>query len=225
MFVLAGLLALDCACATAHGSGAGHHSLPTPARLGRAGSSPRGAGPEQVSPRAQGRVPPREAGSYDPAVTAAVATAAGLVGKRRITVDGTDYGADCAALVRASFDAARAPLPRSAITPAGLYDYAQGQGALKKGLRPSPGDVLFLADREGGAPAHVGLVGKVEPDGTALVYHRVARGVMKMRVNLAFPARQQDPSTGRVVNDALVVEGEGPKPAGILVVGFAGLLP
>jgi len=85
--------------------------------------------------------------------------------------------------------------------------------------------VLFtkVSDRPGGPPAHVGLVSRVEPDGTALVLHRVARGVRRLRVNLGYPARVADPATGKRLNDTLVV-GSAAQPAGSLVVAIATLL-
>ena len=64
---------------------------------------------------------------------------------------------------------------------------------------------------------------RVEPDGTAVVVHRLARGVAKMRVNLGYPARVSDPSTGKRLNDTLQV-GKNSTPAGSLVVGVAALL-
>jgi hypothetical protein len=82
--------------------------------------------------------------------------------------------------------------------------------------------VVFLADRPGGAPAHAGLVARADPDGTAVVLHRVARGVARVRLNLAWPTRTNDPATGRLVNDTLYV-GRQAVPAGNLVVGVADL--
>jgi hypothetical protein len=66
-------------------------------------------------------------------------------------------------------------------------------------------------------------VARADPDGTAVVLHRVARGVARLRLNLAWPQRTNDPSTGRLVNDTLYV-GKEAQPAGSLVVGVADLL-
>jgi cell wall-associated NlpC family hydrolase len=138
-------------------------------------------------------------------------------------VDGVDYGPGCTALVRASLHRAGHSLPADVKDARRLYALAEQRGALRSGRRLQPGDVLFLSDRPGGAPIHAGLVARADPDGTAMVLHRVARGVARLRVNLAWPQRTNDPSTGRLVNDTLYV-GKAPVPAGSLVVGAADLL-
>jgi hypothetical protein len=51
----------------------------------------------------------------------------------------------------------------------------------------------------------------------------VARGVARLHVNLGYPSKVADPSTGRRLNDTLVV-GSTPVPAGSLVVGVVGML-
>lgn len=135
---------------------------------------------------------------------------------------GRDYGDDCTALVRAAFDAAGHALPSDARDAATLHAFAERAGALRRGS-PLAGDLVFLSDRAGGPPAHVGIVSRVEPDGTALVLHRASRGVVPIRVNVAFPERVSDPGSGKRVNDSLVVRGQR-VPAAKLVVGRAALL-
>ena len=205
------------ACASSS-STATRRPLPPPAGDGRAGArEERGAGPALASGT---RAPAQE---LKPDVRRAVDTAQSLVGSRSVVVDGRDYGAGCTALVRAAFDHAGKPLPTDARTAGALLDLAKGRGAMRSGIRCSPGDVVFLADRPGGSAAHVGLVTRVEADGTAVVVHRLARGVARMRVNLGYPARVSDPSTGKRLNDTLQV-GKNSTPAGSLVVGVATLL-
>ncbi len=195
-------------------------ALPPPAGDRRVGArAPRRADPAAVS--AQGRRPPAEHSESSEA-TRAVATASSLVGRRTIVVDGVDYGDGCAALVRAAYERAGRPLPPTAHDPASIHSLAAARGVLKPGARAAPGDAVFLADRPGGPPAHVGIVARVDPDGTALVLHRVARGVMRIRVNLTHPSRTTDAS-GKRLNDVLVV-GAAPVTAGSLVVAFAALL-
>lgn len=192
---------------------------PPPASESRAGAAPSGAGPASAQPAR----PPTGRGSVGRDARIAVETASSLVGRRSVTVDGRDYGADCAALVRASLTRAGHPPPPEARDARRLYAHAEQRGALRTGRRIQPGDVVFLADRPGGQPDHAGLVARTDPDGTALVLHRVARGVARLRVNLAWPRATNDPSTGRLVNDTLYV-GKEPVPAGSLVVGVADML-
>ena len=212
------LLALaigNVACASSQAAAA-RRPLPPPAGDGRAGArDERGAGPALASGPA---APPLK-----PDVRAAVDTAQSLVGRRDVVVDGRDYGAGCAAVVRAAFDHAGKPLPSDARTASALLAVARGRNAMRTGIRCSPGDVVFLSDRPGGAVAHVGIVTGVEPDGTAVVVHRLARGIAKMRVNLGYPGRVSDPATGKRLNDTLQV-GKSTAPAGSLVVGVATLL-
>jgi hypothetical protein len=218
-FLLAGLAVGSLACASSGGAQA-RRTLPPPAGEGRAGvRDDRGAGPA-VTSQAKPAAPTPE---LKPDVRLAVDAAQSLVGRRDVVVDGRDYGSGCAALVRAAFDHAGRPLPADARTAGALLEVAKGRGALRTGIRFSPGDLLFLADKPGGAAAHVGLVARVDPDGTALVLHRLARGVTRMRVNLGYPARIADPATGKRLNDTLQV-GKSTAPAGSLVVGVATLL-
>jgi hypothetical protein len=73
---------------------------------------------------------------------------------------------------------------------------------------------------------HLGLVDDVEPDGTVLVIHRVARGVVRYRMNLTAPTTAKGP-TGKVLNDGLRLPGNGsaPRLTGELFVSFGTLLP
>jgi hypothetical protein len=214
-FLLASLAIGSLACASTGGTQA-RRPLPPPAGDGRAGArEARGAGPALAS-----QAPAPE---LKPDVRLAVDAAQALVGHREVVVDGRNYGPGCTALVRAAFDHAGKPLPADAKSAGALLEMARGRGALRSGIRFAAGDILFLADKPGGAPAHVGLVARVDPDGTALVLHRLARGVTRMRVNLGYPARVTDPSTGKRLNDTLQV-GQSTTPAGSLVVGVATLL-
>jgi cell wall-associated NlpC family hydrolase len=197
-----------------------HARLPPPAREIRAGALTRSAGPDSGS-RSVIPSPATERATGDR--RRAVAAASALVGRRTIVVGTVDYGTDCAALVRAAFDQAGRPLPSDVRDAPALYAYAVRRGALDPLRRAVAGDVLFLADRPGGLPAHVALVARTNADGTALVLHRVARGVQRLRVNLTSAERQSDPLTGRRLNDALLVGGH-PVPAGRLVVAVADLL-
>ena len=223
---LLALLAAGCATGAPRPAAA---PLPPPARESRAGTRDPGAGPA-IAPA---RPPPVDAGPgpaprlqarrvpTDAAVRRAVEAARGLVGRREIVVEGVRYGDDCAALVRAAFDEAGRPIPGAVSDVRTLHDLARREGALRRG-KPRAGDLVFLADRPGGAPEHVGLVEAVGEGGTASVLHRTARGVSRLRVNVGQPwkARSAD---GRILNDVLVVGG-GRIPMGRLVVAFASLL-
>lgn len=212
------------------------HALAPPAQESRAGAPPRSTGPDSgsrevtqplspaLSPlRGARETGPSNANAATPEVTAAVKAVSSLVGQREVVLDGVDYGRDCAALARAAFARAGRPLPAEARDATALHALAQSRGALLATRAPSPGDLVFLSDRPGGPPLHVGLVSRADPDGTAVVLHRVSRGVLPVRINLAYPSRSDDPATGKHINDALRV---GPRsaPAGSLVVSVSDLL-
>ncbi|HEY7725364.1 MAG TPA: CHAP domain-containing protein [Anaeromyxobacteraceae bacterium] len=185
--------------------------------------APREARPPQARDADQARRDAAPAEAPRPEARRAVEAASALVGRRSVVVGGTDWGPGCAALVRASLDRAGRPVPPEVRDAAQLHALAERRGLLRNGRRMQAGDVVFLADRPGGRAAHAGLVARAEPDGTAVVLHRVARGVVRLRLNLAWPQRTNDPSTGRLVNDTLHV-GRESLPAGSLVVGVADLL-
>lgn len=210
--LLAALLTLAAGCASI---GARRHFLPPPAGDSRVGTVTSRADPA-IAQGSAVEPPPRDA-------LRAVEAAAALVGSRRVVVGEVDYGPDCAALVRAAFDRAGHPLPASVRDAAGLHALAAARGVLRPPARAAPGDVIFLADRPGGPPIHAGLVARIEGDGTAVALYRVARGVMRVRLNVSQRSRLTDPASGRRLNDALVIGGS-TVPAGDLVVDVAGLL-
>ncbi len=156
-------------------------------------------------------------------VAAALSAVSSLVGRRSVVLDGVDYGSGCAALARAAFARAGRALPADAKDAAALHALARARGALTTSRTPLAGDLIFLADRPGGPPAHVGIVTRSEADGTAVMLHRTRFGVLRLRVNLAYPSLPSDPATGKHVNDALLVDGRS-EPAGKLVVGVSDLL-
>jgi cell wall-associated NlpC family hydrolase len=154
-------------------------------------------------------------------VRRAIDAAEGLLGRREIVVQGVLYGDGCAALVRAAFAEAGAPLPRSASDAPSLLALARELGATRR-ARPAPGDLVFLADRPGGPAEHVGLVASAAADGTVLVLHHTARGVARIRVNSGQPWKARA-EAGKALNDVLLV-GAGRVTAGRLLVAYATLL-
>lgn len=216
VLALAVIAAATTACATASPAARRDH-LPPPASETRAGIRATGAGPVLGSTArpVQARRVPRDA-----AVTRALATASGLVGRREIVVAGVSYGDGCAALVRAAFAEAGVPLPEGADA-VRLHALARERAATRR-ARPAAGDLVFLADRPGGPAEHVGIVQTAAPDGTAVVLHRTERGVQRLRVNGASPWKTRGDG-GRALNDVLVV-GEGRVTAGRLLVAYATLL-
>ncbi len=174
------------------------------------------------------------AGARDSAVT----TAQGLVGKNKITVNGKRYGDDCTSFVRAVYE----PLGVNLLSEGkpgdngvtAMWRFASAHGRIFNGGRPLPGDLVFFKEtydlnrdgRNNDGLTHIGVVEGVEADGTVLVIHRVARGVVRYRMNLSKP-NQVRTAQGKRLNDWLRTESPGSKPrlTAELFAGFATLLP
>lgn len=167
-----------------------------------------------------------------------VVAAQGLVGQRRTKLGGKTWGDDCTGLVRGVYAQVGVDLMTAAergdngVT--AIYRFAQRHGRVYGGGRPVAGDLVFFRDtydlnrdgRDNDGLTHIGLVETIDEDGTVLVIHRVARGIVRYRMNLATPD-QPRASDGRVINDALRAPRgrHPPQLASQLFAGFATLLP
>lgn len=168
----------------------------------------------------------------------AVGTAQSLLGKNRVVVGGKRYGDDCTSFVRALYEPLGVDLLKEAepgdngVT--AMWRFASRHGRIFEGGRPLAGDLVFFKEtsdqnRDGQTNdglTHIGLVEDVEADGTVLVIHRVARGVVRYRMNLSLPTQVRT-ADGKRLNDYLRTEAPGSKPrlTAELFAGFATLLP
>lgn len=168
----------------------------------------------------------------------AVQLAQGLVGKKVIKLGGKKYRDDCTGLVRGVYAQLGVDLLSggaegdNGVT--AIWRTASTHGRLFEGGRPVPGDLVFFREtydlnRDGrinDGLTHIGLVEAVGEDGTVLVIHRVARGVVRYKMNLQFRDSAVN-SAGRPVNDYLRVAGSQQKPqlTAQLFAGYATLLP
>lgn len=187
-------------------------------------------------PEASAEVSPLEVapGSRTKVVDAARA----LVGSKRVEVNGKRFGDDCTGLVRGVYsqlgvDLMSAGQPQDNGVTA-IWRFTSQHGRLYEGGRPVAGDLVFFREtydlnRDGAVNdglTHIGLVDDVEGDGTVIVIHRVARGVVRYRMNLANPSTAKD-AQGKVLNDGLRLPGAGSpqRLTGELFVSFGTLLP
>lgn len=197
----------------------------------------RPAATREIPPAA--RQPPTRALSVAPgARERAVTVAQELLGKHAVVVNGRRYGDDCTGFVRAVYE----PLGVNLMTEGragdngvtAMWRFASSHGRVFTAGRPMPGDLVFFKEtydlnrdgRTNDGLTHIGVVEDVERDGTVLVIHRVARGVVRYRMNLNHPAQAKSAS-GRRLNDWLRTEAPGSKPrlTGELFAGYATLLP
>ncbi len=170
---------------------------------------------------------------------AVLATARSLVGQSRLVVKGRKYPSDCIGLVLAAYGQVGITFKGSALAGdngvTSLYRYAQTQGRVYTRGRPVPGDVVFFREtydqnrdgRRNDGLTHVGLVDAVDADGTVTVIHRVKRGVVRYRMNVARKDVARDSRTGAVINDVLRPPGPGRRQVltGQLFVAYGSLLP
>lgn len=168
----------------------------------------------------------------------AVQLAQGLVGKNTIVLGGKKYRDDCTGLVRGVYAQLGVDLMGggeagdNGVT--AIWRYASTHGRLFEGGRPVAGDLVFFKEtydlnKDGHVNdglTHIGLVEKVGEDGTVTVIHRVARGVVRYKMNLQFRDSAVN-GEGRPVNDYLRVAGTQHKPqlTAQLFAGYATLLP
>jgi hypothetical protein len=134
------------------------------------------------------------------------------VGRRNVGSRGLPD--DCSGLVRHAFRAAgRDVMPTQALpgenAVAAMYREAERRGALETG-RLAAGDLVFFREtydrnRDGkrnDGLTHVGIVERVEADGTVVFIHRGMRGVARSRFNSRRPGQHLS-SSGRVLNEWL----------------------
>jgi hypothetical protein len=159
-------------------------------------------------------------------------TAREYLGRKQIVADGRQFPSDCTGFVRAVFARHGIDLLAAGAEPGdngvtAIYRFTSRNGRILE-QPPRPGDIVFFREtydrnRDGRANdglTHVGIVERVEDDGTVLVLHRVARGVVRYRMNVARPSERKDPKTGRVLNDYLKEGNHKQRLAGELFAGF-----
>ncbi|MFE8599320.1 CHAP domain-containing protein [Archangium violaceum] len=239
--LLAGLLVMTGCAATGRPMGGSviaasyRYSPLTPAAAPKAPLSVTAAPPAaSPAPRKQVRPPPPAASRED-----VLATARELVGNRKVKVAGRTWPDDCTGFVEGVYARAGVSFRGSGVAGdngvTAIYRYARDHGRVFTRGKPKPGDLVFFREtydqnrdgRRNDGLTHVGLVDEVDSDGTVVVIHRVKRGVVRYRMNLAKPSLRRDPNTGEVLNDMLRVPGATKMPVltGQLFASYGSVLP
>ncbi|MFN7132085.1 MAG: CHAP domain-containing protein, partial [Myxococcales bacterium] len=194
--------------------------------------------PAQLTPEARPATIPRARDPiFKPEPTgldgeAIARTAAGYIGEQTIVSGGRRYPDDCTGFVRAVYAAHGVELFTDDAQPGdngvtAIWRFASKNGRVRT-RQARVGDIVFFKEtydrnrdgRRNDGLTHVGIVDGIEPDGTVTVVHRVARGVVRYRMNLERPKERKDEKTGRVLNDYLRERGRS-RLAGELFAGFA----
>lgn len=145
---------------------------------------------------------------------AIVHTASGLVGAKAIESQGQRISYDCAGVVRAIYIAHGIDLFDGVDTGRNvngvrlIYEHVHGQGRIHAGPVVHPGDLVFFdntwdynEDGKANDPlTHVGIVERIESDGTIVFISRVSQAIERYRMNLAYPHVHQT-AGGRILND------------------------
>ncbi len=149
-----------------------------------------------------------------PAQRAIAGTAVDFIGARRVEAAGRRFPFDCSGLARAVYLRHGIDLYDGVETDDAangvrlIYRHVASRGLVHQGPDPRPGDLVFFHntwDRNGDGRTndlltHVGIVERVETDGTVVFVSRVSQGIERYRMHLGLPMvhRSQD---GRVLND------------------------
>ena len=145
---------------------------------------------------------------------AVVQTAVGLLGRNRVEVGGRLYTPDCSGLVRGVYATQLVDLYGGLGELDGgngvgrIYTHVVEHGRIHYGPTVHPGDLVFFHNtwdfNRDGLPndplTHVGVVEKVERDGTVIFVSWVSAGVERYRMNLQKPDLYKT-TDGRVLND------------------------
>jgi hypothetical protein len=143
-------------------------------------------------------------------------TAVRFVGKSQVEVGGRRYNPDCSGFVRGVYASQRVDLYGGLGELDGgngvgrIYTHVVEHGRIHYGPTVHPGDLVFFHNtwdfNRDGLPndplTHVGVVEKIESDGTVLFVSSLSRGIERYRMNLQHPDIHKTPD-GRVLNHFL----------------------
>jgi hypothetical protein len=130
------------------------------------------------------------------------------LGKGKLRHNGTNYRFDCSGFVNAAHAIAGEDLSHR--NTAGMVSYAKSLGLYERVGSPGQGDTVFwdnTHDRNKNGRlddtfTHVGVVERVDDDGTLHVVHLGSKGVVRIRMNLLRPNDYKNDS-GKVLNSFL----------------------
>jgi hypothetical protein len=143
-------------------------------------------------------------------------TAVRFVGQSRIQVGGRSYAPDCSGFVRGVYATQRVDLYGGLGELDGgngvgrIFTHVLEHGRIHYGPTVHPGDLVFFHNtwdfNRDGLPndplTHVGVVEKVDLDGTVVFVSSVSAGIERYRMNLKHPNTHKA-ADGRILNDFL----------------------
>jgi len=139
-----------------------------------------------------------------------------LVGLDQIRVGKQIFPSDCSGFARAVYASRGIDIYRTKSSHAGdngvkvIHHFTRDRRGVHRRTYPFVGDLVFFHntyDRNGNGRdkddpyTHVGVVDRIEDDGTVHFVHRISGGIVRQRVNLRYPDQHQ--RDGKIVNDFL----------------------
>ena len=139
-----------------------------------------------------------------------------LVGLEQIRVGKQLFPSDCSGFARAVYASRGIDIYRTTSSASGdngvkvIHHFTRDRRGVHRRTYPFVGDLVFFHntyDRNGNGRerddpyTHIGVVDRVDDDGTVHFVHRIAGGIVRQRVNLRYPDQHQ--LDGKVVNDFL----------------------
>lgn len=126
-----------------------------------------------------------------------VENAQSFLSRKYINVDGKNFNYDCSGFVLAVYYKSGIDIQNSEINGAksnmvrSVYDYTEKNGIIYGDVLPKPGDLVFFENTKGHSPGiltHIGIVEKIEQDGTVAFIHKSSRGIRRDFLNLNSPS-------------------------------------
>lgn len=169
-----------------------------------------------------------------PRQTALAKTAVRFVGQSRVQIGGRHYAPDCSGFVRGVYATQRVDLYGGLGELDGgngvgrIFTHVVEHGRVHYGPTVHPGDLVFFHNtwdfNRDGLPndplTHVGVVEKVDLDGTVVFVSSVSAGIERYRMNLKHPDTHKAPD-GRVLNDFLRRKRVGDAPGTYYLAGLS----
>jgi hypothetical protein len=134
--------------------------------------------------------------------------AATFLGRSELSADGVSFRYDCSGLVNAAYHGAGLDLEGA--NSEALFRRSRSEHVYHRRRAPLPGDIAFFDnthDRNGNRRlddrlTHVGIVERVDDDGTIILIHKGGSGVSRIVMNLRH-RRQQVDEAGEPINSYL----------------------
>ena len=183
---------------------------------------------------ARGDTPKRD--SADSLRAALVKTAQSLIGKKwtsGLTIKNKRFNFDCSGTVARIFWENGIDLFAGPGKSGGgvqiIYHNLKLKSQIHNKTRPHPADLVFFdntydRNRDGkwnDRLVHIGIVERVDPDGTCTFIHHCSSGIQRYRMNLLTPRIYQDNSSGKILNSFIRKKKPGSDPPGSAYVSGA----